>query len=496
MSKIRTFPGVYVEEISFFPPAIAQVETAIPAFIGYTEKAEINGKSLLHQPTKVNSLLEYHTYFGREYIPKFVLVPKTSGDPNTIRIGNQDFTLQLKPHQRAYLFQAVADFFKNSGKACYVISVGTFGEKEEVKIKKDDLLGTSRSRAKNPRPKGLKALEGIREPSILVIPDAVGLGPQSTEIYQEMLKHCSSQGNRFSIFDLYNGYEEMGKNAAFISEFRNNIGSLNLSFGAAYYPWLNRSENQFNLSFANLDSTINLADILLEPKAQELLNSNPADPKILHLGLISTSPTYQSILGIMAISLRSVPTSGAIAGVYSQTDLLRGVWKAPANVALNGFEAPSVIVSDQEQNQLNVDPNSGKSINAIRKFHGKGILVWGARTLMGNDNEWRYVPVKRTYLMVEESIKSSLAPFVFEPNDANTWVRIRGMVENFLIYLWRQGAFQGAKPEHAFFVRVGLGQTMTAQDILEGKAIIEIGMAMTRPAEFLSLKIVFKLGET
>ncbi|TDQ16336.1 hypothetical protein DFQ04_2453 [Algoriphagus boseongensis] len=487
MSKIYKTPDVYVEEISSFPPSIAQVETAIPAFVGYTEKAEKNGRSLLNQPTKVHSILDFRDNFGGDYIPKFLLVPKTPQDPSPIRIGNQDFSLQLNTNQRAYLFRAVSDFFSNGGKACYVVSVGTYGEKDQVPISKEGLLGITSSR--NSSPKGLKALMDLRKPSILVIPDAVALGSQSTEVYQEMLKHCHDHGNRFSIFDLYNGFEDINQSQGCISEFRNGIGNSNLSLGAAYYPWLDRPENQLSLNFSNLDPKIKLSEILLEENAQEVLNSNLSNEKDLHLGLLNTSPTYKHILKAMGKILKPSPISGAIAGVYSRVDLTRGVWKAPANVALNGFEKPSVSFSTIQQEELNIDPSSGKSINSIRHFQGKGILVWGARTLAGNDNEWRYIPVKRTYLMVRESIHSSLTSFVFEPNDANTWARIRAMVENFLTNLWRDGAFQGIKPDQAFFVRMGLGQTMTSQDIIEGKGIIEIGMALVRPAEFILLKL-------
>jgi phage tail sheath protein FI len=149
-----------------------------------------------------------------------------------------------------------------------------------------------------------------------------------------------------------------------------------------------------------------------------------------------------------------------------------------------------------DQEDLNVDPGSGKSINAIRSFTGKGTLVWGARTLAGNDNEWRYVSVRRFFNMVEESSKKATAQFVFEPNDANTWVKVRAMIENYLTILWRQGALAGAKPEQAFFVKVGIGQTMTAQDILEGRMIVEIGMAAVRPAEFIILRFMHKMQES
>jgi hypothetical protein len=169
------------------------------------------------------------------------------------------------------------------------------------------------------------------------------------------------------------------------------------------------------------------------------------------------------------------------------------VWKAPANVSLNNVVEPVIKINDEMQDALNVDPDSGKSINAIRSFMGKGNLVWGARTLAGNDNEWRYVPVRRLFNMIEESVKKSTHWAVFEPNDANTWAKVRGMIENYLTQKWREGALAGATTREAFFVRCGLGTTMDSQDILEGRMNVEIGMAAVRPAEFIILKFSHKL---
>lgn len=192
----------------------------------------------------------------------------------------------------------------------------------------------------------------------------------------------------------------------------------------------------------------------------------------------------------------TLPPSSAIAGVYARVDKDRGVWKAPANVSLNYVIKPTVQITNTIQDNLNVDTVAGKSINAIRTFTGKGTLVWGSRTLAGNDSEWRYVPVRRFFNMAEESIKKATEQFVFEPNDANTWIRVRAMIENFLILQWRAGALAGAKPEQAFYVRIGLGQTMSAMDILDGKMIIEIGMAVVRPAEFIILRFSHKMQES
>ncbi|CAM1355638.1 MULTISPECIES: phage tail sheath family protein [Tenacibaculum] len=197
-------------------------------------------------------------------------------------------------------------------------------------------------------------------------------------------------------------------------------------------------------------------------------------------------------IGLLPVKLAP---SATMAGIYAKVDADRGVWKAPANVGLNYVYGPSVNISHDEQKDLNVDTKAGKSVNAIRSFVGKGNLVWGARTLAGNDNEWRYVSVRRFFNMAEESIKKASEQFVFEPNDKNTWVRVKAMIDNFLTQQWRAGALAGPTPEKAFYVSVGLGETMTAQDVLEGNMIIEIGMAVVRPAEFIILKFSHKMQE-
>jgi len=179
--------------------------------------------------------------------------------------------------------------------------------------------------------------------------------------------------------------------------------------------------------------------------------------------------------------------------VYARVDNQRGVWKAPANVSLTGVIEPTYYFDNDDTDNLNIDPVAGKSVNAIRSFVGKGTLIWGARTLAGNDNEWRYISVRRFFNMVEESVKKSTYWAVFEPNDANTWVKVRGMIESYLTQKWREGALAGSTTKEAFFVRCGLGTTMSSQDILEGRMYVEIGMAVVRPAEFIILKFYHKL---
>ena len=216
---------------------------------------------------------------------------------------------------------------------------------------------------------------------------------------------------------------------------------------------------------------------------------------LLELEMRSKVPIYAAIVSAAQAQGIILPPGGAVAGIYAYVDENRGVWKAPANVGITNVVGPTVLITDEEQEDLNVDPD-GKSINAIRFFTNKGTLVWGARTLTGNDNEWRYISVRRFFIMAEESIKKASMPFVFEPNDANTWVKMRAITENFLTLQWRAGALAGRKAEHAFYVRVGLGQTMTAEDILNGFMIVEIGMAVVRPAEFIVLRFAHKMQES
>src|SRR5690554_5194340 len=244
-----------------------------------------------------------------------------------------------------------------------------------------------------------------------------------------------------------------------------------------------------------LPALISVFDEFLAAYQGRVINEGTAMEKTMNDTLSATFPVYKSIVtGINNASV-NIPPSGVMAGVYAQVDGSRGVWKAPANVTVNGVNAPATVFTASELDNLNVDNVAGKSINAIRTFTGKGVLVWGARTLAGNDNEWRYINVRRLFNMIEESTKNAVESFTFEANDADTWVKVQAMIENFLTTLWRQGAFFGATPNKAFYVAVGLGKTMTQLDILEGKMIVEIGIAANRPAEFIILKFSHKLPE-
>ncbi|MDX2419328.1 MAG: phage tail sheath C-terminal domain-containing protein [Xanthomonadales bacterium] len=462
MPTFRT-PGVFVEEVSTFPKSVAEVETAIPAFIGYTEKATDNADDdLLKTPTRIDSLEAYENHFGGAYDAEIKVRADDAGGSFSADITLPDLQFILHYCMRLY--------FANGGGPCFVVSVGNYTSS----VTDTRLL------------EGLDAIRREDEPTLLVIPEAAILHQAAayTNVVQAMLMQCGDLGDRFSIFDIPHGTKwltdiEWG-------ECRNRFGTSSLKYAAAYFPFLKTSLN-YHLSTDNNGAEGGNVKVSYP-------DSN-STASVTDLAMLRTGNRglYDFILSRLKDHYVVLPPSAAIAGIYVKTDRRRGVWKAPANVALNSVMAPAVNIDSQMQKGMNVDPVSGKSVNAIRSFTGKGSLVWGARTLAGNDNEWRYISVRRFFNTVEESFKKSIEWVVFESNDENTWVKVRSMLENYLVQKWREGALAGSKPEQAFFVHCGLGTTMTELDILEGRLIVEIGMAVIRPAEFIILRFFHKM---
>jgi phage tail sheath protein FI len=461
-------PGVYIEEIPKFPPSVAEVETAIPVFIGYTQIRGIAGAPLpvvtigtveVTEALRITSLLEYETYFGlgeNEGIAVTVTETYSAAVLQTRVINAVVTTPSIQTmhyHMQMY--------FANGGGPCYIISVGDFSA---AAVTATDLLA------------GLEIAGRYDEPTLIVFPQAVEMadttGVDTSTVYAAALLQAGTLKDRFVVMDCYGDNPDL---------LRNTVGTTYLNYGAAYYPELRTT---LNYQYDNTDAT-------------SFTVSYSKDGTVTTPAYTALTTEQQSLITLEVNKLRvTLPPSSTVVGVYALVDSTRGVWKAPANVSLNLVSGLTVQVTEAEQADLNVDSNAGKSINVIRAFTGKGILVWGARTLAGNDNEWRYISVRRFFNMVEESTKNASAAFVFEPNDSNTWVKVQGMLENFLTTLWRQGALQGAKPEQAFYVAVGLNKTMTAQDILNGLMIVEIGMAVVRPAEFIVLRFSHLLAQS
>lgn len=460
-------PGVYIEEVSKFPPSITAVETAIPAFIGYTQTALLDGKDVTGTAVRISSLLEYENIFGgpqpEENLIVTVTTTDTSGTRYTVSVNNE----AGKGLSKHIMYYSLQQFFANGGGPCYIISVGEYLD-----------LGlpiTDQTAFED----ALTELRKQNEPTLIVFPEGQNL-PQDTyaALLNAALQQCYDLKDRFVIMDLFNSGENLKTESAILaaaSDFRDVVGvdPLTASYGAAYFP--------------NIKSTF---DYVYTPSTVTIVGGSA--------GTFDGLNNLEKANVKLAIANFSIilPPSGAVAGVFARVDNARGVFKAPANEGLLSVSGVTCDISDQIQRGLNVDTEAGKSINAIRFFSGKGVRIWGARTLDGNSNEWRYVSVRRYFNMVEESTKNASEAFVFEPNDANTWIKVKAMIENFLIIQWRSGALAGAKPEHAFYVKIGINETMTAFDILEGRMIVEIGLAVVRPAEFIILKFSHKMQES
>jgi hypothetical protein len=180
----------------------------------------------------------------------------------------------------------------------------------------------------------------------------------------------------------------------------------------------------------------------------------------------------------------ALPPSGFVAGIYARNDVERGVWKAPANEVVRGATGFELMLNRSQQEVLNPE-----GINCFRFFEGRGMRLWGARTI-SSDGEWKYVNVRRYFCYLERSIDKGTQWAVFEPNGEHLWANVRRTVEDFLLSEWQAGALLGERPDKAFFVRCDRS-TMTQNDLDNGRLICLVGVAPLKPAEF----VIFRIGQ-
>jgi len=482
MANYRS-PGVYVEEISLLPPSIAEVESAVPAFVGYTEKAKLRvDDDLLNVPTPISSWSDFLLYFGG---PEQENAANIAINVNEFRTGNTTTGFEVTVSTTANamskhnFYYAIKHFYANGGASCYITSIGKYG----TAVAKADLL------------RGLDMISNEDAPTMLVVPETIYLGQSDfDEVNQAMISQAANMKDRFAIMDTRTTTSPKVPQSV-VNDSKTAITNLPadfsiLRYGAVYYPFL---ETTYNYAFDFKTLTVTAHQVnggavpagVTDRTGQTMLVLEGA-ASTMHSAIYAEFSKYHIIL----------PPSAAMAGIYTRVDHDRGFWKAPANVGVLNVVKPVVSIARSEHDLLNINTESGRSVNAILSIQGSGTVVMGARTLNGNDNEWKYINVRRFFNVVEESVKKSTAWVVFEPNTAPTWTKVQAMIENYLFVKWRDGALAGVKPEQAYEVNVGLGKTMNAQDILEGRLIVEIGMAVSRPAEFIILRFEHKLQQS
>lgn len=508
-------PGVYIEEKNAFPNSVVAVATAVPAFIGYTQKAEKLGKVVTNKPIRVTSLVEFEQIFGGAPDYKFTVAPKEDQDKDVFPLSTADGRSEYKIQWTGGVFRlynCIRLFYQNGGGTCWVVSVGDYSGE----VQKDPMMEAVAFLADEP------------EPTMVLAPDALTLEPGDCfSIYTTILAHCKKMQSRIGVFDV----PEVDQEKAFdprekITAFHNGIGTNFLDYGAAYFPWLETNVvSDREITMLNFDESLNPLITPAEPEElkaaierelkTEAVADKPGKYKVFlekdggeeeaevdEAGLLASearlrgvSPIYKSLIVKEAVKkINLLPPASAMAGIYTAVDNTRGVWKAPANVSMNSVLEPNININNDLNDDLNM-PLNGKAVNALRSFPGQGVIVWGARTLDGNSQDWRYINVRRTMIFLEMSIKAAARAYVFEPNDANTWILLQGMISNFLNNVWKAGALFGSTPGEAYDVQVGLGTTMTANDILDGYMRVTVRVAVVRPAEFIVITFQQKMPE-
>jgi phage tail sheath protein FI len=277
---------------------------------------------------------------------------------------------------------------------------------------------------------GLAALGEIDDIAIVALPDGGSYNDfdECVAAGDALIQHAQKLRYRIAVIDPpFNSS---------MTQIRNFRGRFDSTYAAVYHPWLE----------------------VFDPSERP---AQGAPPKRLQL-----------------------PPSGFVTGIYARNDINRGVFKAPANEEILG-----IVKLENNINKVRQDVLNPEGINALRFFEGRGNRVWGARTV-SSDPEWMYVNVRRLFIYLEHSIDKGTQWAVFEPNNERLWANIRHTIEDFLLVTWKSGALLGTKPEQAYFVRCDR-TTMTQNDLDNGRLICLIGVAPTKPAEF----VIFRIGQ-
>jgi len=512
LTTIKT-PGVYINEVNGFGNSVVPVATAVPAFIGYTPQASYEGKSYKNKAQKITSFAEFKAIYmlpdppppadpAQQYSPEYYLTALKE-QPETgdyVEIDGTYYSILPDPNTVYYLYNSIKLFYENGGGDAYIVSVGGYGPASGKPMEKEGQIVNPNVVLKDLQ-NGLEILKLEEEPTMYICPEATLL-PLATNgtLMQQMLLQAEEMQTTVCIFDIIGGRNpDPILYTQDIENFRENTGTNGLKYGVSYYPFVGTTIMQpGDLNFTNLFGN----DVKkLEPLLNPATNPNPAAAKILGMiekppanpltnsqynnALMNASKTYSLIMKHVLKDANILPPSGGMAGIYTVNDNQIGVWNTPANVSMVGVSDLPIQLSSTQQEDLNVDAVTGKSVNAIRFFNGLGILVWGGRTLDGNSLDWRYLSVRRTVTMLEQSCKLAAHPYVFALNDSNTWSAVKSMITSFLTSVWKAGGLQGASAADAFQVAIGLGSTMTAEDILNGFMNVSIKVAVVRPAEFI-----------
>ncbi|MDC8016066.1 phage tail sheath family protein [Tahibacter soli] len=490
MPVALTYPGVYVEEIPSGVRTITGVATSIAAFVGWATKGPTDDAGL------VLSWSDYVRKYG-----------------------------ELDP--RSYLGYAVSQFFANGGQRAYIVRLAKGALASKVELKSDAAALALTVSARSPGSWGddyavtVKAVDpdnGTKRFRLVVSNwklgvvvetfENVAMSPTHARFVDNVLKAESlfvtsvatgadlpantPKGEVHKLGGGSNGDELKPDTADFETAALASTGVLDrvdlfnlLCVPGATTPGTIKSLQAYcrkrrAFMIADCVSTAT-SDSLKNGPDGNLTGTDSINAAFYFPWLYAPDPAQEN-------RPRLFPPSGFMAGIYARTDTQRGVWKAPAGseASLTGAIDTKERATDDQNGVLNP-----LAINCIRNFPVYGIVAWGARTLQGNDergSEWKYIPVRRTALFIEETLYRATKWVVFEPNDEPLWAQIRLNIGAFMHDLFRQGAFQGASPKDAYFVKCDK-ETTTQSDINRGIVNIVVGFAPLKPAEFVVIKL-------
>ena len=364
----------------------------------------------------------------------------------------QQFLHLCKPLPESYLGHAVRGFFENGGERCFVMPVRCDGN-DAVKMRAA-LLGLFSAGA---------PLDSCEDIDLVCVPDAMSplvreAGPRAAqEIQSAALEHCARMGDRFAILDGPGSDPNPPSDERGIAPAISHWRSLPPEHGALYFPWVYVKKSLSMQSAAGSGTALPCDRLSLEKACR---GGGSAD---FHIPAL-------------------VPPCGHIAGIYSRTDASVGVHKAPANEVIEGVLEAGVGLSDTEHGTLNE-----AGVNCLRGSGGRGIRVWGARTLSGQP-QWRYVNVRRLFLTLTRWIRQNMQDIVYEGNDPSLWERVAQRLTIHCQDLFDQGALMGDRPAQAFYVKCD-AETNTRESRDAGTIITDVGLAPAVPAEFVVVRI-------
>ncbi|CAN5701551.1 phage tail sheath subtilisin-like domain-containing protein [soil metagenome] len=486
-------PGVYLEEVDLRSRTIAGVSTSTTGFAGETERGPT-------RPTLVTSWREYARRYG----------------------GFIDRLPFHRPHH--YLPYAVRGFFENGGRRL-VVAMVTGTSATDAALTLPGRSGSTRLRATGPGAWGNNVRVAVTSATggadrfrlrIVYVEDG---GPETSEEFDNLSADPTQPDYAATVVNPASDLVEITDCSGVPSPI--DFGDGRLAGGSDAPTLLDDYVGELSpdhpTGLAALAAITGISlmaapdDVVVDGLASHLLvtcerlrdrfavttESHPRRDPALIRPIRDTSwgavyyPWVRVVANHTVEGTKLVPPTGHVCGIYARVDTSRGVHKAPANEPVNGIGGAvsdlgagplSHAVTHAEQERLNP-----RGVNVIRDFRPqRGVLVWGART-MSSEAEWKYVSVRRLFIFLEQSIDRGLRWVVFEPNTEPTWLAVRQSVEGFLTGVWRDGALQGTRSDHAFFVKCDR-TTMTQNDIDDGRLVCEIGVAPVRPAEFVILR--------